>query len=241
MANFKTHVSVALGASSLAAAVAVNGGLFDASQSPWYVLLGVAGGLLPDIDSDHSQPVKHLFIGLALCSASVTWWVWENSINQRILFAVVLMAFLLVRYAALYLFQKMTVHRGVFHSLLAGIFFALSLVCIERYLLRTSMLAAWLSGVFLLFGFLVHLCLDELFSVDLANGRMKKSFGTALKLYGYQNIPGSALLLSLAAGLLAIAPSAAPLCKAFRVIDWARATELGSQFGDALKGILSLR
>ena len=238
MANFKTHVSVALSASSLAAALAVSGGLFDAAQIPWYVSLGVAGGMLPDIDSDHSRPVRHLFMGLALCGASAAWLALENNVSQRSLMVAVLMVFGLVRYAALYFFQKMTVHRGVFHSLLAGVFFALLLICANHYMLRASMLEAWLSGVFLLFGFLVHLCLDELFSVDLANGRMKKSFGTALKVYGYQNIPGSVLMLSLVAGLFAVAPSSAPLRKAFRLFDWSNATELSPQFGHALKCML---
>lgn len=235
MANFNTHVSAALGASSLAAAMAVNGGLFDVSQSPWYVSLGVAGGMLPDIDSDHSRPVKHLFTGLALGSAGAAWLALENSVSQRSLMMTVLMVFVLVRYAALYFFQKMTVHRGVFHSLLAGAFFALLLVCAQYYMLQASMLEAWLSGVFLMFGFLVHLCLDELFSVDLANGRMKKSFGTALKVYGYQNIPGSVLLFGLVAGLFMVAPSSASLSKAFHLFDWAGATELSPQFGHALK------
>lgn len=238
MANFNTHVSVALGASSLAAAVAVNGGLFDAAESPWYVSLGVTGGLLPDIDSDHSRPVKHLFTALGLGLAMLVWHMLEAGVGQRCLMGGALAAFLLMRYPALYFFQKMTVHRGIFHSLLAGIFFALILVCMEYYLLSASVLGAWLSGVFLLFGFLVHLCLDEIFSVDLANGRIKRSFGTALKAYGYQNIPGSILLFCMTTGLLAIAPSSLPLCKAFRVIDWADAIELGPQFRHELKGVL---
>jgi len=238
VANFKTHVSVAFGASSLAATVGVNTGLFDAAQSSWYVSLGVVGGMLPDIDSDHSKPVKNLFIGLALCCASVGWWTLKNSLGRQALMMIITTIFILVRYLALYFFQRMTVHRGVFHSLLAGMFFSLSLVCIEHYMLRASSLEAWLSGVFLLLGFLVHLCLDEIFSVDLANGRMKKSFGTALKVYGYQNIPGSLLLMSLVACLLVVAPSSAALSKAFRLVDWASATELGPQFSQALKGVL---
>ena len=238
MANFKTHVSVAFGASSLAASVGINAGLFDAAQSSWYVFLGVVGGMLPDIDSDHSKPVKHLFMGLALSCAFAGWWTLKNSLGQQSLMMAITTIFVLVRYLALYFFQRMTVHRGVFHSLLAGVFFSISLVCIEHYMLRAPILETWLSGVFLLLGFLVHLCLDEIFSVDLANGRMKKSFGTALKVYGYQNIPGSVLLLGLVACLLAVAPSSAALSKAFRLVDWARATELGPQFSQALKGVL---
>jgi len=238
VANFKTHVGVAFGASSLLATVAVNAGLFSADQSPWYVSLGVIGGMLPDIDSDHSRPVKKLFTGLALCFVMLIWQVFEPILEPRSLAAVTAMAFAMVRYPALYVFQKMTVHRGVFHSLLAGLFFALILICIRHYMRGDSSFEAWLSGVFLLFGFLVHLILDEMFSVDLANGRMKRSFGTALKLYGYQNVSGSILMLSLSLGLFALAPSSAALFNAFNLIDWANAAEIGLQFDRMLRGVL---
>ncbi|MGY6275335.1 metal-dependent hydrolase [Methylomonas sp. MgM2] len=234
MANFKTHVSVTLLASSTANVVVVNGGLFYAEQSASYVVLGLIGGLLPDIDSDHSRQVRHLFTGLGLCCAGVIWQTLEDNLSQRLIIPVALLAFGVVRYLLMYLFQRMTVHRGVFHSVLAGIFFALLLVCIRYYSLATSNLDAWLGGVFLLFGFIVHLCLDELFSVDLANGRMKKSFGTALKVYGYQNPAGSILLLSLTTALLLIAPSTATLFDAVRLFDWAHAAELGPLLTDAL-------
>ncbi|MGR8932601.1 MAG: metal-dependent hydrolase [Gammaproteobacteria bacterium] len=238
MANFKTHVGVAFSASSFLAVLAVDGGLFDMAESAEYVSLGVAGGLLPDVDSDHSRPVKKLFTALAICSAGMVGWGLETRLTTQQLTVAVVSVFMLVRYPGLYFFQKMTVHRGVFHSLLAGIFFSLVMVCIEHYLLEASNLKAWLGGVFLLFGFLVHLCLDELFSVDLVNGRMKKSFGTALKIYGYQNIQGSLVLLSLGAGMLLMAPSSIPLCKALRQADWSRVNDLSSQFSQAIKGML---
>ncbi len=238
MANFNTHLSVALGVGSLAAVVAVNGGLADVAQSPWYIAVGAMGGMLPDIDSDHSRLAKRLFMGLASCCAGMAWFALERSLNQQALLMTVLAVLWGIRYLALYLFQKVTVHRGVFHSVLAGIFFALLLVCIQHYMLEASKAEAWLSGVFLLLGFLVHLCLDELYSVDLANGRIKKSFGTALKVYGYQNIPGSVLLLCLVAGLLTVAPSPASFYKAFRLVDWASAADIGSQFSRVLQGRL---
>lgn len=236
MANFKTHVSVALGVSSLAATVAVDSGLFAAAESPWYVSLGLAGGLLPDIDSDHSRPVRRLFMGLGLYGACLVGVGLENNMSQRALMTTVLAVFLGIRYLALYFFQRMTVHRGVFHSLLAGIFFALLLVCIRHYILGSSRLDAWLSGVFLFLGFLVHLCLDELYSVDLSNGRIKRSFGTALKLYGYQNIPGSVLLLSFVTGLLILAPSSASFFEALHLVDWAGAAGVSAQFKRVLQG-----
>lgn len=238
MANFKTHVGAALGVSAFSVAIAVNGGLIELAQSHWYVSMGVVGGMLPDIDAAKSRPFKHLFMGLAIWAGSLAWHALEKSLSEKSLLLAVFAVAGFVRYPLAYLFQKMTVHRGVFHSLLAGIFFSLSLVCIWHYLLGASRLDAWLSGIFLLLGFVVHLCLDELFSVDLANGRMKKSFGTALKLYGYQNVSGSVLLLSLVAGLLILAPSAAPLYKALSLVDWTNAAELVPRLSHVLSASL---
>jgi hypothetical protein len=41
---------------------------------------------------------------------------------------------------------------------------------------------AWLAAGFLSVGFLTHLILDEIYSVDVMDTRIKASFGTALKL-----------------------------------------------------------
>jgi len=238
MANFKTHVSVALSASSLAAAVAINGGLYDAAQSAWYISMGVVGGMLPDIDASNSRPFKHLFMVLATGCGFLTYLALKNLVTEQTLMLTTLAVFLIVRYPSAHLFQKMTLHRGVFHSLLAGVFFGALLVCIRHYLLGAPSMDAWLSGIFLLLGFVVHLCLDELFSVDLCNGRMKKSFGTALKLYGYQNIPGSLLMLSLTAGLLILSPSSATLRKALNQVNWSNATEFPTRLQKTLKSRL---
>ena len=237
MANFKTHVGIAFSASSLMAAASVSAGLIEVMQSPWYVSLGVVGGMLPDIDASNSRPARQLFRGLALWCSSSVWLALEQSLGQRLLLLMTLAVFFTVRYLLAHAFQRVTVHRGVFHSLLAGVFFALLLTCVSHYGFGVATLTAWVGGLFLLFGFLVHLCLDELFSVDLANGRMKKSFGTALKIYGYQNIPGSLLLLTLSGGLLFAAPSSAPLYKAWRLSDWSRTSDLISQLDRALKHV----
>ena len=104
-------------------------------------------------------------------------------------------SFLLVRYSLLKLFNSLTVHRGVFHSLLAAGFFGLIITCISFQVLQQDSLFSWISGVFITIGFIIHLLLDEMYSVDLANKRLKRSFGTALKLYGYRSPIESLLML----------------------------------------------
>jgi hypothetical protein len=83
------------------------------------------------------------------------------------------------------LFEKVTVQRGSGHSLLflilCGLLTAqLTWIFNDEYATKSAILAL-LSGGFVFFGGLIHLILDEIYSVDLSNVRIKHSFGTALK------------------------------------------------------------
>ena len=115
--------------------------------------------------------------------------------------------FLTVRYGLLYLFKTLTVHRGVFHSLLAALFFTLLTSNISFYLFQQQLFFAWLNGLFMGLGFVIHLLLDEIYSVDLSNTRLKRSFGTALKLYNYNNGYASTLMLICTLTLFTTIPS----------------------------------
>lgn len=222
MANFNTHVGVATTACTMAASVAANIGLLELIDAPWYIFIGVVGGMLPDIDADNSTPVKRLFMLLAVLSGMAVWMIFASYLSAPRLMMAAVTSFFVVRYPLFFLFQKTTVHRGVFHSLLAAVFFALLTICISHYFLHWNVLQSWLSGVFLLFGFFVHLCLDEVFSVDLANGRMKKSFGTAMKLFSYNDLPASSLLLLSAIALFLAAPPSSQLVRAWEQAEWTR-------------------
>lgn len=220
MANFHTHLFVASAASAGVALVGVSAHLIVASDILWFVFLGTVGGMLPDIDSDNSRPVKLLFNVLALMGAAGVLQVLKDSYlpYQLLLFAVG--TYLLVRYAVFALFNSFTVHRGVFHSLLAAVFFAFLMTCISYYLLHTSVLLAWLNGIFIAVGFIVHLLLDEIYSVDLSNTRMKKSFGTALKLFSYNDIPASVLMTLCTLAIYRVTPSPKPLGAVLRGANW---------------------
>ncbi|WP_084191131.1 metal-dependent hydrolase [Methylomarinum vadi] len=235
MANFNTHVTVASAASGLAASTAAYVGLIEAMDAAWYMFIGVIGGMLPDIDADNSTPVKRLFTFLAgLCGVSV-WTIFAPFLESQRLLLAAAVGFLLVRYPLFFLFQQTTVHRGVFHSLLGALFFGLLAVCVNHYFLHWTVLQSWLSGIFLVFGFIVHLCLDEVFSVDLANGRMKKSFGTALKLFSYNDATASSLLLVAAIALYIAAPPASQLIRAWEMAQWAKVDITNGQSFDVLE------
>lgn len=224
MANFNTHLSVALGASAGLALVAVNANLMTVTDAPWMIAFGAIGGMLPDIDSGHSTPIKLFFTTLGLLTLLAVIDVFENRYPAYILLMMAAAAYILVRYGALSLFDRFTNHRGIFHSLLTAVFFCLLMVCIGCYILHWDIVHCWLSGLFIGFGFIVHLVLDEVYSVDLSNKRMKKSFGTALKLYSYKNMTTSALMAVCTLLLALITPEPQPVINAWMAQHNSRST-----------------
>jgi hypothetical protein len=103
---------------------------------------------------------------------------------------------LFVRYVAHFIFHRMSYHRGIYHSILAAIFFACLTVAIYHVLGRPDGVA-WLAGAFMFVGYLVHLTLDEIYSVDVMDTRIKASFGTALKFID-RKLPGHSAAMALA-------------------------------------------
>ncbi len=217
MANFKTHLLAASVVSTAAAGAASNTQLIDIMDGPWFVFLGTLGGLLPDIDSDNSKPVKMLFNALGLLGAAAVGSALQNKFPPDRLLVFCTVAYGIIRYPLFTVFALLTEHRGVFHSVLSAAFFALVTTCISYYLMQWDELHAWLNGLFIAIGYLVHLILDEIYSVDLANTRIKRSFGSALKLCSLQNIAASLLMSGCTIALYFIAPSPASL-----VNFWAR-------------------
>ncbi len=194
MANFNVHLSVAASGSSIVAVLGVNLNVMDFSHAPWLIFLGIVGGMLPDIDAVNSKPVRLLFNILALLSATAFLSALKNYVVSYQLFALAACIYWLTRYLVLASLARFTVHRGIFHSILALLFFSFLMVCVSDYAFKQNVTYSWLNGFFLGFGFFVHLLLDEMYSVDLSNRRIKKSFGTALKLFNYKNLPSSALM-----------------------------------------------
>ncbi|TAN64986.1 MAG: metal-dependent hydrolase [Methylobacter sp.] len=220
MANFNTHLFIASAAGMGAALVAVNVHLIAKADMPWLIFLGSLGGLLPDIDASNSRPVKLLFTVLALMGVAAALHAFKDRYQPYPLLAILAGAYLFIRYGIFALFNVLTIHRGVFHSVLAAVFFALLMTCISYRFLHRDALHAWLNGFFIALGFIVHLLLDELYSVDLSNARMKSSFGTAFKLFSYNNMTASALMTLCTMTLYWMAPSPMPLVKVWKSAQW---------------------
>src|SRR5439155_1904644 len=90
--------------------------------------------------------------------------------------------YILIRYGARALFGRLTVHRGMFHSIPAMLIAGLLVLLLHHS--PSALTRLYLAGGIML-GFFSHLLLDELFDVDFFGARvhMKKHAGSPLKLY----------------------------------------------------------
>src|ERR1043166_6421817 len=183
MANFKTHVSVAAALSGVLATGFLAAGV-AAPKDVWlYFTMGTVGGILPDIDADHSIPGRMFFSFFALVVAFLMLFSRAGKYSIVELSILWVVTYVVIRHVVFKLFARFSVHRGVFHALLAAIFFGFLTTSLTYHLFKLNEPgAAWMSGLFVSVGYGIHLVLDEIYSVDLTGARVKRSFGTALKL-----------------------------------------------------------
>jgi len=208
MANFNTHLSVAAVASGLISTLCLQVGFVDSQDAMLLVLMGTIGGILPDIDLQYSHPSRIIFSILGLIFAFL--WVLsaENSLSIAELWAVGLIIYCVIRYGLWRIFNIYTKHRGAIHSVAAAALSMLTTTVISFHVYGKNDFTAWLIGFVVFIGFIIHLLLDELYSVDFMNRRIKRSFGTALKLVDTRYAYSSSLIIVLCIGLFFISPSA---------------------------------
>ena len=114
---------------------------------------------------------------------------------------------LFVRYTVKWVFHKMSYHRGIWHSVIAAVFSAFATAAAFYWVLKRPEGVAWLAAAFMLVGFFVHLILDEMYSVDVMDTRIKASFGTALKLADFKHWGHSAAMTAAAVLAFLVTPS----------------------------------
>lgn len=126
MANFKMHLGVAAIGSGMVATLCLGAGLASVQEVAILSLLGTIGGLLPDIDLDHSTPTRLMFTALGLLLAFLAMFFKAAHYSVLELWLVWGATYLAVRYLAWRMFSDLTSHRGIFHSLAAALFFVFS-------------------------------------------------------------------------------------------------------------------
>ena len=187
MADFRTHITTS---TTLGIAYGGVGGflLRDAAGEVPLTTCVLGGGLcaiagmLPDLDSDTGIPLRET---MAFTAAVVPMLLIDRfehlglSAESMVLFGVLI--YLVIRFGIFELLKRYTVHRGMFHSIPAAI------IAAELGFLLCScddIAMRYFKAGGMLLGYMSHLILDEIYSIDLGRLRLKKSFGTALKLWG---------------------------------------------------------
>jgi len=182
MAGFKTH----LAASSV---VGIGYGvaaytMYDAPLPSCILATGLCSvsGMLPDIDSDSGRPVREsLAFGAAVVAMMFVDRLKQLGAPSETIVLAGAMTYLFIRFGVGELLKRYTVHRGMFHSLPAAV------IAGELAFLLASgsqELRIYKAGAVAL-GYVVHLLLDELYSIQWSRGRVKSSFGTAMKLLSH--------------------------------------------------------
>jgi membrane-bound metal-dependent hydrolase YbcI (DUF457 family) len=182
MANFPTHIAIGTVVSGALATVTVAADMVAPENIVAVTLAGVLGSVLPDIDLKDSRPSRAMFGGLAVFFAFAVLFSLERRYSIVEMLVLWLGTMLGIQYAAQAAFHRLSVHRGIWHSLIGAAFCACVTAIVYRTLLGRHEGVAWLAAGFMFIGYLTHLVLDEIYSVDVMDTRIKSSFGTALKL-----------------------------------------------------------
>ena len=180
MGNFQQHITC-----STATGIAIGGAAYFFGFEPPACLVAAGlcsfAGMLPDIDSDSSKSFReciYLAAGIG-CILTVSRLRQHDDIDTDFALFGGAMVLLFIRFGIGAWIKSVTVHRGMIHSIPMAIlsgqltFFIVTGTIEERFLKAAALTV----------GFLSHLILDEIFSIDSTGAklRLKKSFGSALK------------------------------------------------------------
>jgi hypothetical protein len=207
VAAFKTHLTVASIGSSMAATMLFASGIASPQEVLLYVILGVVGGLLPDIDSDTSLTVRLLFTFVATLISFLI--MFKQRVDNTVmeLFIIWAASFIFIKFFIFSLFTKLTVHRGMLHSIPAAVAFGFTATIVLNRVFHFNDFVSWMGGAFIFGGAILHLILDELYSFNFLNFKVKKSLGTAFKFGSIENIKATIAIYMLIAVLFVAMPS----------------------------------
>ncbi|MGE8940973.1 metal-dependent hydrolase [Leptospira interrogans] len=210
MANFTTHIAVGTIVSGGLATLTLAADVIAPENLIAVTLAGVLGSVLPDIDLKDSRPSRALFSGIAVFLSFIVLFSVAYKYSIAEMWILWLGSFLLFRYGGEAVFHRFSYHRGIWHSVLAGLLFWFLTAIVFKNVLGRHEGVAWLAGGFMFMGYMTHLILDEIYSVDVFDTRLKASFGSAFKLYDPRKVGDSVVIAIITALLFIATPSAKP-------------------------------
>ena len=204
MASWRGHLG--FGVVSGLAYAACAGTIFTLSwmYSPLMFFAVVLGAFLPDLDSDTSVPVRVLFRCLTITAGvftAIALYALQTPPPYFLFFGPAL-AMGLVHFVIFRIFNKLTAHRGIFHSIpasfIAGLsaLYGLTAISVPAY-------AGFILAVGVGIGFFSHLFLDKLFGAVTLSGAIFKpsrSSGDPLK-FASKHLSISILAYAILGGL----------------------------------------
>jgi membrane-bound metal-dependent hydrolase YbcI (DUF457 family) len=183
VAGFHTHITAST-------AVGVGYGLvghlnYGMSPSASVLAGGICSvaGILPDVDSDSGHTVREITgFTAAVVPLLLLDRLQRTMVNSESVVLAGACIYIIIRFGLFELLRRYTVHRGMWHSVPAALMAGLvvALICSGQ---PTDQRLFKVGAVVL--GYLTHLALDELWSLQDRRGRIrvKRSFGTALKFW----------------------------------------------------------
>jgi membrane-bound metal-dependent hydrolase YbcI (DUF457 family) len=189
MAGYREHISVSglLGIAYAFAAIFVFA--YTPVQAAIAAVLTWIAGMLPDLDSESGRPVRELSnVTSALTPLMLLQHTHAVGMSEDRAMLFCLVVYGAVRYGGAALLAKLTVHRGMFHSIPALLIASeITFLAYRSDDVRVRLLMAVGVGI----GFLSHLVLDEMYSVQWDGLRVKlsRSAGSAMKFFGNKAVP----------------------------------------------------
>jgi len=215
VAEFKTHLTVSSLCSNASATFLLAASLATPEEVLLFFVMGVVGGLLPDIDSDSSLPVRLLFTFIATVISFLIMFHQRADNSAVELFTIWLVSFLVIKFVIFSMFTRITVHRGIIHSVPASLFSWFFATIILYRCFNFSITTCWMAGFFVFGGFILHLLLDELISLNLPGKAPKASSGTAFKFGVAKDLKSTVTVYAVTALLFAATPDYTPFVRTY--------------------------
>ncbi len=183
MADFKTHMTVSTATGAVLAVAGYQAGL----ELTTCILAGglcSVSGMLPDLDSDSGRPLREATtLGAAVVPMLMVERFQRMNLSHESMVLAAALVYITIRFFVAEIFRRYTVHRGMWHSVPAAL---IAGSCAFLIMSSEDIRPRMFKSVAVVIGFMSHLVLDEIWSVEFRRGAysFKSSFGTALKLWG---------------------------------------------------------